>query len=381
MVGKIYKVTPNSLHRVIAIQKGKLVIQAQFYTFNKFEKALVEMELAKKYITDKEDAFFHYAGYRKGNYPQVLHATDPFNPNSGGCGHISSGAHTSWANARSDTSGNAPGTNNLSVYSWRVSAGEWYVVRSFLPFDTSSLADDADITAADLNLYRLDSLDGFFNADSVSLTIVPSTQASNTALAAGDLDAVTYSSKGSLAYSSTSDASYFSIDITDLTVISLTSYTKLALVDSRDFSNTAPTGRNTIAMEGEEDSNPPILEVTYVSSIDYTETFNDTITLSDSLIKFYGFNKSLTDTITLSETFIKGVARTFSDTITLSDILTKINGYVKTFTDTITLSDTFTKSPLWRKLTSVSASFTKIVSETVGWNKKEPEDTDWTKIR
>lgn len=182
-----------------------------------------------------------------------------FNPHSAD-GNISSGDQATWAAARGATTGTT--SSLLSVYSWRIGAGSWFDIRTFLSFDTSSLSDDATVSAVTLRLYRNDSLDGFFNADTVTLHVVPSSMSDPTSLAAGDFDNLSFTSKGSLAHASTSNNAYNDITV-NVDQISLTGYTKLALIDSNTLNNVAPTGRNTIIFEDSAASNPPVLQVTY----------------------------------------------------------------------------------------------------------------------
>jgi hypothetical protein len=180
---------------------------------------------------------------------------------STGEGSVNSGDQGSWATAKGLTSGTAAA--DIVLFSSKLSPTSFFILRGFVPFDTSSLPNNAVVTAAVLRLYRDDAINVFSNADSTSVEIVPSTQASNTVLANGDFDAVTFSSKGSINLASTTNNAYNDISLTDLSQVSLTGYTKLALVLGRDLNNSAPTGQNNIAFQDRADANPPILRVTY----------------------------------------------------------------------------------------------------------------------
>jgi len=74
-----------------------------------------------------------------------------------------------------------------------------------------------------------------------------------------------------LAFSSIgANNSYSTITITDQTIISLTSYTKLALITGRDLGNNAPAGNNAYTVQNRSQANPPILTVVYTGGGDDT---------------------------------------------------------------------------------------------------------------
>ena len=189
-----------------------------------------------------------------------------FNPNTGlGAVFSTFGAYPGIFTQTSGTANTALQirTDRVTPYLWRV----------FLPFDTSSLPDDATVTAAELRLYRDDALDAFVNADSSSAHIVPSSQASNTALVGEDYDQITRTSEGSITFASTTNGAYSAITITDLSMISLTGHTKLAVITSHDLNQVQPaTGQNVLTWQNNGGANPPILRVTYTTPDGETET-------------------------------------------------------------------------------------------------------------
>lgn len=144
------------------------------------------------------------------------------------------------------------------------SGSTFRIHRVFLPFDTSSIGAGSTVLSATLSLYRSDAVTAFNNTDTTSIEIVTQTQASNTSLVTDDYDQVSFTSKGSINLASTSNLAYFTpVSITDLTVISTTSYTKLAILLGRDQANSQPTGVNSIGFQSRGDANPPVLTVTF----------------------------------------------------------------------------------------------------------------------
>lgn len=261
----IVKLTPNSIHSIVDIKKDKTTFEADFFVnervYIKLAPLATMLFLANDYnpIKNFKEAVEHYSGYnlRNNKYPHIFLTQSDFNPASGGCDAIY--ITGSYPGVFTATSGTVNGTTEI-----RTDLSSAYLWRIFYPILTSSLTDAATITAAIFKMYRDDSVDGpMTNANSTRVEIVPSTQASNTSLAAGDLDAITRSSKGNRNFADFPDDTYTDITITDLTVISKTSYTKLAAMTGRDFDQVAPTGSNLMAFQDEAGANPPILRVTY----------------------------------------------------------------------------------------------------------------------
>lgn len=156
-------------------------------------------------------------------------------------------------------------TDGTLILLTSTSGSTYRIHRVFLPFDTSSIPDTATITSATLDVYRDDGVTGFNNTDTTSIHVVTQTQASNTSLATSDYGNVSFTSKGSANFSSTSNGAYITITISDLTIISTTGHTKLALLTGRDQGNSAPTGANTIGFQNRSAGNPPKLTVGYTT--------------------------------------------------------------------------------------------------------------------
>lgn len=176
-----------------------------------------------------------------------------------------------WTLARDAASSEANGAT--AECASLISGAHYYNYRFFDTFDMASPATGnaiplgSTINSATLQYFRDDSKEiggnGFNNDDVTTANIVASTQASGTSYANSDYSAITFSSKGSIAFASTSNLAYFSISITDLSIISLTGYTKLCLITGRDLSNSAPTGQNQLSCQNKSQANPPILTINY----------------------------------------------------------------------------------------------------------------------
>mgnify|MGYP001580238810 CR=1 FL=1 len=160
---------------------------------------------------------------------------------------------------------------------WVVTAldtGLYQIARGFILFDTSSLPDDAVISAATVDLTNNSTSNTDIN--NMSLGIVASTPASNTAIAAGDFDNFTLHS----------DTVYGSIDLTafidnathtitlnagGITAIDKTGITKYGLRISGDYNETAghgsaPGGANETQVRMSETAgtaSDPALTITY----------------------------------------------------------------------------------------------------------------------
>ena|SRR3990167_4610899 len=179
-----------------------------------------------------------------------------FNPASSGSVFLANGGYPASFTATVGTAiaSEEVRTDLASQYLWRV----------FFTFDTSSIPDNASVSAVALRIYRDDTVDGpSTNTDSTRVEVVPQTQASNTALVDEDYDQITRTSKGNRNFADFPDDTYSEITIADLSVVNKSGYTKLALITGRDFDQATPTGGNLMAFQGEGAANPPILRVTY----------------------------------------------------------------------------------------------------------------------
>lgn len=153
-------------------------------------------------------------------------------------------------------------TATTSSVSAQFSGGVYEIVRMFLPTDTSGIVDTDTITSAILYLRTSSKAD----ANSDSLYIVPTTQASTSALENTDFSALSFTDLGNLALASMPNNQYngITLNATGLTNISKTGVTKIGVTVGRDFNNSAPTGVNRLIVEMSEatgTSTDPYLEV------------------------------------------------------------------------------------------------------------------------
>lgn len=274
---KILKFTPNSYHKLIKKDKDILTLKADFKTYDiyteKLGLALTTYDLVSGKIIGFRDALEVFGRIVSGKYTGVLHTVTPFTANTGE-GRLDRGNDVVFLDARNATTANGAGAAGVGCYS----ATGFYLVRGYMPFDTSSITADATITAGanTIALYRDDSQDGsgFTNADSTRVELIQTTQASNTALVAGDYDNIAFTSGGNFTLASTTNATLktLTLNSTADTWISKTAHTKLGIITGRDFDAAAPTGSNSIWFQDRADTNKPTLSVTYTLAATASES-------------------------------------------------------------------------------------------------------------
>ena len=204
-------------------------------------------------------------------YPVVIDPTEVF-VTSASDGYINNGTGgIVYATEQSK----AAGTNTISTQIYtqigqRKVSTKYYIYRSYLYFDTSSLPDGATITSANLSLYG--SVDTSTTDFDISVQHGMPTYPHDP-LVVGDYDKTFYDGNG--IGGSLSTASYvitgynnISLNATGLSWISVTGTTKLCIRSSRDISATAPTGDEYVTVYSYEKGAGyrPTLYVTYVSS-------------------------------------------------------------------------------------------------------------------
>lgn len=265
----ITRVTPNSYHYQIDSRTYVGVFFSSNRIKNIFSPIFTKMAIA----TDagyrySYSAFLHFAGLEHSHFlPNILLSSRTFNPNTGEqTGRYNNAAGFSTARDAASSNANSSGTEIGCSFT----GGGYYVYRPFEPFNTSSLGSGSVVSAVvkpTIQIYRDDSLEfggnGFKNADTTNINVVTTAQASPTSYASSDFSTVSFSSKGSLNFGSTSDVTYNTITFTDETIISKTANTLIALIAGRDLANSAPTGENWLAFQPRGAANPPILTVTY----------------------------------------------------------------------------------------------------------------------
>lgn len=155
---------------------------------------------------------------------------------SGGDGECYEGGNPNWSTIRDALSGNEEGgSSTASAYS--EDSGDVWIARFFLPFNTSSVPDDEDITEAYINLRGTDKELDDDDAEAY-MAIVESTEADPTSLDDDDYPLV-----GETALSNTIDISdyddsgfnTFTLNAGGIALISKTGYSKFALREGHDL--------------------------------------------------------------------------------------------------------------------------------------------------
>lgn len=171
-----------------------------------------------------------------------------------------------WATVRGATTGSASSAGNPIT----VEASTGYIInRVFIPVDTSGIADTDNVDSCVLDAYwQATGSDG----DTTSVHLVQTSQASTSTLADADYDNLTFTSGGSETLSGLAESARDTItfNATGLTWISKTGFTKIGLVNSRDFNNSAPTGSNIQQLRSTEGSDDEKLTITTTAAVTVT---------------------------------------------------------------------------------------------------------------
>lgn len=250
---------------------------------------------------------------------------------------VDSGSPESWATlcagngtVAGDTAGSITVRLSESV------GGFYYLTRAILVFDTSSLPDGDEISAATLSL-RGSGIKTDNGAQSI--VISPGTSASNTAIAASDYQSntssTTYASMTITAWDESSGTmNVFTLDSAGRSAISKTGVTKYAVKFSGDASGTEPTtGDNQsarvtfITADLAEPTYTPKLVVTHAPPT-YTATgaLSKTVTTASGSATFAPGTKTATGALSKTVTTASGSAtfvspnRTASGAVTVSTV-------------------------------------------------------------
>lgn len=245
--------------------------------------------------------------------------------------------------------------------------------RMFLPTDTSGITDTDTIDSASLKLYTTGKVD----ANSDSLYVLPTSQASSSALENTDYGSITFTDYGHAALSTFSNSAYNTINLnaTGLSAISKTGITYIGVTMGRDFNNTAPTGNNNLNVAMSETSGTsqdPYLEVvTSPSSTAYQKDVTDTLSLTASLVKV-PVKVILSGTLTMTSSVLNSAGKVVSNTIaTTTSIVNHTLKVVSAGTITTTTNITSLVKKLKEVLdtinptTTISSVIGRIVSNTI----------------
>lgn len=247
--------------------------------------------------------------------------------------------YTNWANVRSDSDGNfsnyAGTTAEVEV---RLYSTWYYILRAFIPIDTSGIPDDATISAATLHIVT----NGVANSPSIG--VVQTTQAATNSLSNDDFDqcgALNSPDEGATRFTpaAAGNDNEVALNATGLGWISKTGYTKFGLREDHDIDNSAPgaVDYDFVFRTSENTGSEPYLAVTYTNI--YTLNLSETISLTDTLTK--QISKPLTEAISFADSVLKTISRQFSETLNLADTIEKVKSYVKELTESVSLTDTF----------------------------------------
>jgi hypothetical protein len=276
----LVRITPNSIHWVKKLNKrNKPVLQAAFFTRPRFAEAL-------------EYSFSPFAYFAAGWHraPQfspigaigllvtllipklgvfgVFGTVTDFYAGSGN--GIVGYSNATFSTARNAADGNSV-TNNPSTqdnyFQCYLTGGNYIITRAFYPIDTSALTSGAIVSAATMNYYWVSNT----NVNSVGNVLVSTSQASNSTLANADYDQIGTTDFGRKAWSSHSSGAMNLIDLnaSGIAAISLTGTTKIGIINTRDFDNSAPTGNNYSATRFAAytgTGSDPYLQVTYTNA-------------------------------------------------------------------------------------------------------------------
>jgi hypothetical protein len=182
-----------------------------------------------------------------------------FTSDAGGDGYCND-VQGSFATARADTSANNgvdTGGTTIQILAEK-SGSNFFILRGFIPFDTSSIGSGATILSATLTLNIVS-----VNTTGGNLYIVASTQASGTTLVAADYGRINFVAQTGSPFDGTSLTSQIqSLNATGLSNVSKTGVTKFAILFDNDFNNNAPAALNGSNVNSSDNaSNKPTLTV------------------------------------------------------------------------------------------------------------------------
>lgn len=174
---------------------------------------------------------------------KIGRTTSTFFSDAGGDGYTENNNlnYANGRNAASGTAATAGGTQMLWGQQFHVGSSNYFFWRSHATWDTSSLPDTDEISAAVLSLF------GTTKEDTVGTTpsaqIVSNSQASDTSLASGDYDQLGTTVFSTISYAAFSTVAYndFTLDANGIAQISKTGFSKFGMRTNKDVSATPPS--------------------------------------------------------------------------------------------------------------------------------------------
>lgn len=241
-----------------------------------------------------------------------------------------------WAGARGATSGGSSYTNTVADLVSRSNSGTSFTnARGFLVFDTSSLPDNQEITAVTLKIYITNL---WQNAGSIQLTVVEASQASTSSLTGADYDNIGTVELASRV-TAAAGALTFTLNATGRALINKKGYTKLAIVTSKDFDNSAPVDGSSeldalfATSENATSANRPTLTVTYFPKVRkkiwiYPDSIPTTASHLSSGTNSHSFT-SVSDYIRASMTRSTGSGYYYVDLTSITDYTIQTGDYIE----------------------------------------------------
>lgn len=278
-------VVPNGHHYLVNFDNGNPVIQADLYTWERNAKLLlpiltkIDIIRDSKYRPESERMYFeavrHYAGLEKSRrMPEVFLASDDYYT-GGGDGYVRQNSQgTNWGACVAAGSGDGTDIAGVGSEFGPTRTDHYWLYRLFFPTDTSSILDNAVISA---NIFHL-----WVHSRTVEVTndtygrggLFSASQASPTALANSDYTAVgaTEIATNNILFRTVSLTAYFDYTFngTGLALISKTTFTLISGRSLFDSSNQDPglggDQHNLVSIRNADQtgtSNDPYMTVTY----------------------------------------------------------------------------------------------------------------------
>ncbi|MFH0892340.1 MAG: hypothetical protein V1867_06185 [Candidatus Falkowbacteria bacterium] len=252
-----------------------------------FNKVCKEMEVRVRGIRILAAAFLALVFIFAGNVSaDDVIVVQKFYAGSGD-GRVYRVYESSWQAAHDASSGNGcpyNESNSASPFSYNAASG-YYVGRSFYPFDTYIIPDDASIVSSSIYVF----VPGINNDKNDSVDVVQSTSASTSSLSNSDYTQTGIVSGGSLAMTAMTAGQYneWALNETGLGWINKTGYSKLAMRCESDRTNTAPTfgtqpGITVYWSEQNGTDQDPYLLVTYVCDENDVPESDDIISVTSA---------------------------------------------------------------------------------------------------
>ena len=212
--------------------------------------------------------------------------------------------------------------------------------RVFLPFDTSSIPDDATINSATLSFYPT----GRTNTGSGSIAVCLTTQASTSSLVDADYSQVgTVRQASDITIASLTLNAYndIALNATGVSNINKTGFTKLGLRIARDIDN-SPAGSidTTVQMamsEATGTSQDPKLVIDYTDNTTTSTTTSTSTTSTSSSTTHTNTTTSTTTTSTSTSTTTTSTTTTSSSTTTTSSSTTTTSSSTTTTSSSTTM--------------------------------------------